>query len=93
MVSPPISGRCTTLIKVVATRIDFSFVSIGLSVFNEDDLIERGFDIAVVEQYAAADFVCADLAAVYQVGECYERNTQTAGGFPSCKVPRVGFRM
>lgn len=77
----------------IERRIYISFVSISLSVFNGADLVDYGFDVAVAEQYATADFVCADLAAVYPVGGRYERNTQTAGGFSSRKVPRVGFRM
>ena len=61
--------------------------------FNGNDSIQGGFDVAVAEQYAATDFVSADLAAVHPVGERDERNAQAAGSFLSREIPRVGFRM
>lgn len=62
-------------------------------IINGNDSIQSGFDVAVAEQYAAADFVGADLAAVHPVGERNERYAQTVGGFVAREVLRVGFRM
>ena len=61
--------------------------------FNGNDSIQGCFDIAVAEQDAPADLVCADLAVVHPVGERHERDAQTVGGFAPCEIFRVGFRM
>ena len=42
--------------------------------FNGNDSIQGCFDIAVAEQDAPADLVCADLAVVHPVGERHERD-------------------
>ena len=61
--------------------------------FNGNDSIQGCFDIAVAEQDAPADLVCADLAVVHPVGERHERDAQTAGGFAPREIFCVGFRM
>ena len=50
--------------------------------FNGNYSIQGCFDIAVAEQDAPADLVCADLAVVHPVGERHERDAQTVGGYP-----------
>ena len=61
--------------------------------FNGNDSIQGCFDIAVAEQDAPADLVCADLAVVHPVGERHERDAQTVGGFaPDVRDGTVAIR-
>ena len=46
--------------------------------FNGNDSIQGCFDIAVAEQDAPADLVCADLAVVHPVGERHEMRRRWA---------------